>query len=111
MLHVFLYLLFVLGFPSDGYFLCTARLIPEGFGALWAYARAAFALLRVFMGNDPLGAPPEGPAKDLTPLYFPTFEPPGFFRIAASLPGAIDFVALFLAISLSLSRWIFFFAF
>lgn len=76
-----------------GYFLCTAALIPDGLGALCAYERAALALLRVFMGNEPFGAPPEGPANDFTPSYFPTFDPPGFFLIAEIFPLGIELIA------------------
>jgi len=52
--------------------------MPDGFGALWANNNAAFARERVLIGNVPFGAPPAGPANDVTFGYFPAFEPPGF---------------------------------
>ena len=56
---------FLLG-RKDGYFLYTARLIPAGLGALCASLIADLARAIELIGKEPLGEPPEGPAKDLT---------------------------------------------
>jgi len=73
-------------FLSDGYLRSTHALIPAGLGALCANLRADFALANVLTGKLPLGAPPAGPQKsdDLTLLYLPTLDPPGFLRALRS---------------------------
>ena len=96
-LPFFLVFFFPLGF-KPGYFLYTAAFIPAGRGALWASFIADFARASVLIGKLPAGAPPEGPAKAFTPLYFPTLEPPAFLRAAACFLAFAFFHNLYLYI-------------